>query len=45
MVPRTLDRELVIGVDIAGITAGDPNRNPTFTLFADADYFLTDFPA
>ncbi|HET7027835.1 MAG TPA: hypothetical protein VFI28_09100 [Candidatus Limnocylindrales bacterium] len=26
-------------------TAGDPNRNPTFTLFADADYFLTDFPS
>jgi hypothetical protein len=25
-------------------TAGDPLRNPTFTYFADADYFLTDFP-
>jgi hypothetical protein len=26
-------------------TAGDPNRNPTFTFFGDPDYFLTDFPA
>ena len=27
------------------ITAGDPARNATFVLFANADYFLTDFPA
>jgi hypothetical protein len=26
-------------------TAGDPARNPVFVLFADADYFITDFPA
>jgi hypothetical protein len=26
------------------ITTGDPARNATFTFFADADYFLTDFP-
>jgi hypothetical protein len=26
-------------------TTGDPARNATFVLFADADYFLTDFPA
>lgn len=26
-------------------TTGDPARNPTFTFFADADYFLTDFPS
>ncbi|HEY3522102.1 MAG TPA: hypothetical protein VGK63_00225 [Candidatus Limnocylindrales bacterium] len=26
-------------------TTGDPSRNPTFTFFGDADYFLTDFPA
>ncbi len=25
--------------------AGDPNRNASFAYFADADYFLTDFPA
>jgi len=25
-------------------TAGDPARNPTFALFADASYFITDFP-
>jgi hypothetical protein len=25
--------------------AGDPNRNPTFTYFADPNYFITDFPA
>jgi len=27
------------------ITTGDPARNATFVLFADADYFITDFPA
>jgi hypothetical protein len=27
------------------VTTGDPARNATFVLFADADYFLTDFPA
>jgi hypothetical protein len=27
------------------ISSGDPARNPTFVLFADADYFITDFPA
>ena len=26
------------------ITTGDPVRNATFTFFADANYFLTDFP-
>jgi hypothetical protein len=26
-------------------TTGDPQRNPTFTDFADPNYFLTDFPA
>ena len=26
-------------------TTGDPARNPVFVLFADANYFLTDFPA
>ena len=25
-------------------TTGDPNRNASFTYFADPDYFLTDFP-
>jgi hypothetical protein len=25
-------------------TAGDPQRDPTFAYFADANYFLTDFP-
>ncbi len=25
-------------------TSGDPLRDPTFAYFADADYFLTDFP-
>lgn len=25
-------------------TTGDANRNPTFVYFADADYFITDFP-
>jgi hypothetical protein len=25
-------------------TTGDANRNPTFTFFADPNYFLTDFP-
>jgi arylsulfatase A-like enzyme len=27
------------------VTTGDPARNPTFVLFADPDYFITDFPA
>jgi hypothetical protein len=27
------------------ITTGDPTRNPTFVLFGDPDYFITDFPA
>jgi len=27
------------------ITTGDPARNATFTFFADANYFITDFPA
>jgi hypothetical protein len=27
------------------LTTGDPARNATFVLFADANYFLTDFPA
>ena len=27
------------------MTTGDPTRNPVFVLFADANYFLTDFPA
>jgi hypothetical protein len=26
-------------------TAGDPARNPTVAYFADANYFITDFPA
>ncbi len=26
------------------MTTGDPSRNPTFTYFADDDYFVTDFP-
>ena len=26
------------------ITTGDPARNPTFTYFADDDYYITDFP-
>jgi hypothetical protein len=26
-------------------TTGDPARNASFVLFADADYFITDFPA
>jgi hypothetical protein len=26
-------------------TSGDPTRNPVFVLFADANYFLTDFPS
>ena len=26
-------------------TAGDPNRNPSFTFFGDPNYFLTDFPS
>jgi hypothetical protein len=27
------------------MTTGDPARNPTFALFADADYYITDFPS
>jgi hypothetical protein len=27
------------------ITTGDPARNATFAYFADADYFITDFPS
>jgi hypothetical protein len=27
------------------MVAADPNRNPTFVLFADPDYFITDFPS
>src|SRR5262249_15414417 len=27
------------------LTTGDPTRNPVFVLFADANYFITDFPA
>jgi hypothetical protein len=26
-------------------TTGDPTRNPSFVLFADANYFITDFPS
>ncbi len=45
------DSLLVRMADQAGMralhmfTTGDPARNATFVLFADADYFLTDFPA
>jgi hypothetical protein len=45
------DTLLVKMADQAGMralhmfTTGDPARNATFVLFADADYFLTDFPA
>jgi hypothetical protein len=44
------DSLLVKMADQAGMkalhmfTTGDPARNATFTFFADADYFLTDFP-
>jgi hypothetical protein len=44
------DSLLVRMADQAGMralhmfTTGDPARNATFVLFADADYFLTDFP-
>jgi hypothetical protein len=44
------DRLLVKMADQTGmrafhmITTGDPVRNPTFVFFADANYFLTDFP-
>jgi hypothetical protein len=27
------------------VTTGDPSRNASFVLFADPDYFITDFPA
>jgi hypothetical protein len=27
------------------VTTGDPTRNPTFVMFGDPDYFITDFPA
>jgi len=46
-----VDNLLVRMADQAGMralhmtTAGDPARNPVFVLFADADYFITDFPA
>ena len=45
------DRLLVRMADQTGMkalhmmTTGDPTRNPTFVYFADANYFLTDFPA
>ncbi|PYO01200.1 MAG: hypothetical protein DMD91_08400 [Candidatus Rokuibacteriota bacterium] len=45
------DRLLVQMADQTGmkalhmITAGDPVRNPSFVFFADANYFITDFPA
>ena len=45
------DPLLVAMADQAGmkalhmITSGDPARNPTFTFFADANYFITDFPS
>jgi len=44
------ERLLVQMADQAGMkalhmhTTGDPARNPTFVLFADANYFITDFP-
>jgi arylsulfatase A-like enzyme len=45
------DRLLVQMADQAGMkalhmfTSGDPVRNATFVLFADANYFITDFPS
>jgi hypothetical protein len=45
------DRLLVRMADQTGMKAlhmfitGDPARNPTFVLFADPNYFITDFPA
>jgi len=45
------DRLLVRMADQTGMkllhmfTAGDPARNPSFVFFADANYFITDFPA
>jgi hypothetical protein len=45
------DSLLVAMIDQAGqqavhmFTTGDPARNPTFTFFGDADYFVTDFPS
>ena len=45
------DRLLVQMADQTGMaalhmyTTGDPARNGTFVLFADANYFITDFPA
>ena len=45
------DRLLVRMADQTGMkllhmfTASDPARNPSFVFFADADYFITDFPA
>jgi hypothetical protein len=45
------DRLLVRMADQTGMkalhmfTTGDPARNPTFVLFADPNYFITDFPA
>jgi hypothetical protein len=44
------DRLLVKMADQTGMkalhmfTTGDPARNPTFVFFADANYFITDFP-
>ena len=48
---QATDRLLVRMADQTGMralhmmTSGDPARNATFVLFADANYFLTDFPA
>jgi hypothetical protein len=48
---QATDRLLVRMADQTGmkalhmVTPGDPARNATFVLFADANYFLTDFPA
>ena len=45
------DRLMVRMADQTGMrtlhmmTDGDPTRNPVFVLFADANYFITDFPA
>jgi hypothetical protein len=46
-----VDKLMVRMADQAGMkalhmfTSGDPARNPTFVLFADPNYFITDFPA
>src|SRR5262249_24976304 len=45
------DRLMVRMADQTGMSAlhmvstGDPTRNPSFVYFADANYFITDFPA